>query len=169
MTTTVLVVEDGSFAYTGGHVVPGANTYIDVPYLLQFAEDRGITLVNDPTILILTAMDYIETTLFVGEKWTRDQVLQWPRINVFIDGWYQNLATIPFHLLKGQAMVCLAIDEGNGPLIDIPRETESEEIGPVKIRYRAGSAPLPIVRTINRWMYKIMQGGNGTNFKIKKA
>ncbi len=33
MPLTTLVVEDGSFAFTGGHVVPGANTYIDVAYL----------------------------------------------------------------------------------------------------------------------------------------
>ncbi len=169
MALSPLIVEDGSFAFTGGHVVPGANTYIDVPYLQQFATDRGVTLINDPQQLILTSMDYIETVLYVGQKWTRDQVLQWPRINVFIDGWYQNLATIPFYLLKGQAMVCLAIDEGNGPLIDIPRETQSEEVGPVKVTYKTGSAPLPIVRTINRWMFKIMAGGNGTNFLIKKA
>jgi len=169
MTLTALVVEDGSFAYTGGHVVPGANTYIDVAYLQQFADDRGVTLINDPQVLILKSMDYIETVLYVGAKWTRDQVLQWPRINVFIDGWYQNLATIPFYLLKGQAAVCLAIDEGNGPLIDIPRETISEEVGSIKVTYKAGSAPLPIVRTIDRWMFKIMAGGNGTNFRIKKA
>ncbi len=169
MALTPLIVEDGSFAFTGGHVVPGANTYIDVPYLTQFAADRGITLINDPQVLILTSMDYIETVLYVGQKWTRDQILQWPRINVFIDGWYQNLATIPFYLLKGQAMVCLAIDEGNGPLIDIPRETQVEDVGPIHVTYKQGSAPLPIVRTINRWMFKIMAGGNGTNFLIKKA
>ncbi len=169
MSLSPLIVEDGSFAFTGGHVVPNANTYIDVPYLQQFAADRGVSLINDPNILILKSMDYIETVNFVGEKWTRDQILQWPRINVFIDGWYQNLATIPFYLLKGQAAVCLAIDEGNGPLIDIPRETESEEIGNIKVKYKTGSAPLPIVRTINRWLFKIMAGGNGTNFKIKKA
>ncbi len=47
---------------------------------------------------ILRAMDYIEDLSFIGFKETETQSLQWPRVNVVIDGFGLDASTIPDEL-----------------------------------------------------------------------
>ncbi len=169
---TVLIVEDGSYVNAGStnSGVPGSNTYVNLAYFSTYCSDRGIVLVNDPTQLLIRAMDYMESLSYIGYKYTQAQHLQWPRADIWVDGWYCPINTIPWQLQVGQCAVAVAIDNGTGPLIDIPRATLRERVGSVEIEYMPGSAPITLVRNISAQLYKLMDaGGSGYMFKVKKA
>lgn len=94
-----IIVEDGT-------LVEGANSYIDVAYLKDYASTRGITLPADeelPAKLIL-AMDYLDT---YTDQWpgTARGELPWPRK----DTDYEN---IPANLKKAQAVLAVKAAQG---------------------------------------------------------
>ncbi len=158
-----IVVETGS-------IVNGANSYVSETELTTYAIARGITLVGDEEELLINAMDYIESLAFIGLKWTRDQDLKWPRSDVWIDGYYIDSDTIPNELKNGQMAVAIAVDQGNGPLKTIDRQTKRERVGELEVEYMDGSSSTPIVRTINSSLAKLMKnGGQGQMFKVIKA
>lgn len=155
-----IIVEDGS-------VVTGANSYVSEAELTTYATDRGITITGEEDELLIQAMDYIESLAFKGIRWTKDQPLSWPRVDVFIDGYYQDVEDIPVQLKNGQMAVALAIDAGNGPLEALPRSVKRERVGELEVEYMDGTSPTIIERTINANLYKIL--ANGSSFKVTKA
>ena len=105
-----IVVEDGT-------VVAWANSYVTEAELTTYAADRGITLTAATDVLLIKAMDYIESLSFIGSKFSEGQSLQWPRSNVYIDGFYFVPTIIPPALQTGQIATALAIDSENSPLL----------------------------------------------------
>lgn len=155
-----IIVENGT-------AVVGANSYVTAAELTTYATDRGVTISGTNEILLIEAMDYIESLDFKGDKWTHDQSLIWPRINVLIDGWYQDVDNIPTQLKDAQMEVALAIDAGNGPLVDLPRNTVRERVGEIEVEYSTGTSSVIIVRKINNKLKKILN--NGGSIRIWKA
>jgi hypothetical protein len=155
-----IVVEDGT-------VVTGANSYVSTTELATYATDRGISITGTAAILLITAMDYIESLDFKGEPWTSTQPLIWPRINVIIDGWYQNVDDIPQQLKEAQMETALAIDAGNGPLIDLPRNVIREKVGEIEVQYAQGTSSLILVRKINAKLKKLLNSSG--SIKVSKA
>lgn len=158
-----VIVEDGT-------VVTGANSYVSESDLSAYALARGITISGDTTTLLIKAMDYIESLTFIGDRLTFSQPLQWPRVNVMIDGWYRNGNEIPVYLKNGQCAVALAIDAGNGPLEDLTPQIKSMGIaGGPSIEYMQGTNTLTIVRTIGATLRKIIIGGVNGSINVSKA
>lgn len=158
-----IVIEDGS-------IVSTANSYVTTAELATYAADRGVTVTGTASVLLLNAMDYIESCSFIGTKKTSTQPLQWPRYEVYIDGWYFPSDDIPNELKNGQMAVALAIDAGNGPLIDLPSAVKQETVGEISVTYQDGASSVPIVRTINAALKKLLKGGSGSNtFVVSKA
>lgn len=147
-----IIVEDGS-------IVTSANSYVTTTELSNYASDRNVTISGDASELLIQAMDYIESLDFIGIKYTNDQSLQWPRTDVIIDGYYQDLDYIPTQLKNGQMAAALAIDAGNGPLIDLPRSVKRQRVGELEVEYMDGSASTIVVRTINSQLRKLLRGG----------
>ena len=56
-----IVVETGSGSTT-------ANSYVSEQELTTYASDRGVTLTGTASVLIIQAMDYLESKMFVGTK-----------------------------------------------------------------------------------------------------
>lgn len=154
-----------------GNIVANSNSYVSEIELTAYATARGITLVGDEEELLIKAMDYLESLSFIGLKSTRDQSLQWPRVDVVIDGYYQDVNSIPHELKNGQMAVAIAIDEGNSPLSDLERKTVYERVGELEVEYSAGSSNSTIVRTISAALGKLVidGGSHGFMFKVNKA
>ncbi len=112
-------------------------------------------------------MDYIESLSYIGTKYTATQGLQWPRSNVYIDGYLFAYNDIPQELINAQMQVAMAIDVGNGPLATIARATKRERVGELEVEYTAGADSVAIVRTINAMLWKLLS--NGAGFKVIKA
>lgn len=155
-----VVVEDGT-------IVSGANSYVSTTELSTYAANRGLTIAGDTTELLIQAMDYIESLEFIGIRWTKDQPLLWPRVYVYIDGYYQDVTHIPIQLKEGQMEVALAIDAGNGPLIDLDPQVSRERVGDLEVEYMKGTFSVTTVRKINAKLRKIL--ANGGNIVVRKA
>lgn len=152
-----LIVEDGS-------VVSNANSYISIADFETYAAARDYTIVGTSETLLIKAMDYLEAQSYKGIKYTSTQALQWPRVDVVIDSYLVDTDTIPTELINAQCEVAMAIDAGNDPLLDLPRKTISEQVGPIAVTYADGSSSLVINRRIMNALYKLLKtGGRSSN------
>jgi len=101
---TTIVVEDGT-------VVAGANSYQSVADLRAFAAERALPLPvsdNDVGVLLLNAMDYMERRCglnWLGFKYSRDQDVAWPRLEVNVEGYWYQYNELPKQLLILQDIV----------------------------------------------------------------
>ena len=159
-----IIVEDGT-------VVPGANSYASEAELTTYAADRGVTLTAATDVLLIKAMDYIESLAFIGDKHKESQPLQWPRDEVYIDRYYIERETIPKELKNGVYTAALAIDAELDPLRIIERATKREKVDVIEVEYMDSAAAQPIVKTINAAMRKILAGGGSstTTFEVNRA
>lgn len=157
-----IIVEDGTN-------VTSANSYVTTAELTAYATARGVTLVTGAESLLIQAMDYIETQQYQGSKVLFTQGLQWPRVNVWIDGWYNNVTTIPKELKNGQMETAIAIDQGNAPNADVTRFAISEKVGELEVHYAPNAPANTINKKINSWLYKLLAGGGSGDLKVSKA
>ena len=127
-----IVVETGSGATT-------ANSYVSEQELTTYASDRGVTLTGTASVLIIQAMDYLESKMFVGTKSNIEQNLQWPRYGVEIDNYYIDSDYIPRLLKEAQMEICIGIDGGENPLANQARETIKEKVGELEVEYSRSS------------------------------
>lgn len=153
-----IIVEDGT-------IVTGANSYVTEAELTAFATARAITLSSDYTTeqLLILAMDYIESLEYKGVKRLYTQPLQWPRVDVWIDGYYNNADNIPKELKNGLMQTAIAISNGNNPLAETERKTVREKVGELEVEYASSSSSRTIDKKINSYLYKLLSGGNGGN------
>lgn len=151
-----IIVEDGSG-------VANANSYVSEAELTTFAGNRNITLVGDTSELLIQAMDYIESLSYKGIKKERDQALQWPRTGVYIDGYYEDSDTIPEELKNALMQCAIAVDQGEDPLQNTPRNIKRKKVGPLEIEYSDSAASVEINNKIRATLWKLLRGGYGGN------
>lgn len=157
-----ITIEDG----TG---VTGANSYATEAELALYAADRGIDLTTAEGVLLIKAMDYIESLDYTGTKATQAQPLQWPRASVMIDGYSIGSNEIPAELVNGLLAAAVSIDQGVNPLADIERSTKREKVGDLEIEYADGAASVAINKTIKSAMRKILTSAGGATFVVSRA
>lgn len=151
-----IIVEDGSG-------LTNSNSYVSEAELTTYASDRGIALSTATDVLLIKAMDYVESLSFIGTKFTEEQALQWPRDEVYIDGYYIERETIPKELKNGLMATAVAIEQELDPLRVVERATKREKVDVVEVEYMDSAASETIVRTINAAMRKIIRpGGHGS-------
>lgn len=155
MSITSIIVETGNNT-------AGANSYMSAADVVQYAKDRQHTFSTSVNVLLIKAMDYIESLSYKGSKLTRDQGLQWPRYNVIIDGYYLDSDIIPNELKKALAECAIAIDQGNDPMQNIPVQVLRQKVDVLEIEYQAGSPQYEINRRIKNAMWKLLASGGNT-------
>lgn len=152
-----ITVEDGT-------LIEDANSYVSEADLEAFAAARGITLSTDTEILLIKAMDYIESLVYKGVKVESTQALQWPRNYVSIDGYLIDNDVIPNELKNGLMQTAVSIDADAGPQQTIGRQTIKEKVGELEIQYAPGSVLNTIDPKINSFLWKLLTaGGSGGN------
>lgn len=156
-----IIVEDGS-------IVANANSYVSEADLLAYAVARGITLQANTEILLIKSMDYIETLNFIGNKVSSTQPLQWPRADVYIDGYPFPMNEIPQLLKNGLMQTALSIDANVDPQSNIDRQIQSATVGPVSVTYEKGISAT-IIRKINAQLAKLLDGVAGYSFPVYRG
>ncbi len=144
-----LIVEDGNNLID-------SNTYVSAADFEAYAAAREITISGDSEVLLTKSMDYLESLVYKGEKFTRNQPLQWPRWDVVIDNFLVTVHSIPPHLIKGQIEVALAIDRGIDPISDIPRIKEVVKVGDISVQYHKNMA-VTLVRKLSSSLWKVLK------------
>lgn len=138
-----LIIEDGS-------IVPGANSYVTAEEIIEYAEERGVSIVTGSPaspipesvdVLAIKAMDFL---MLYDDKWQgyvadSDQDLAWPRKAVYVHG--QRIASNVIPLRIKRAQMALAMEVHNGTIL-IPGGSISgeafvtrEKIGPIETEY----------------------------------
>ena len=159
-----VTVEDGS-------LVSSATSYVSESDFAEYAGQRGLTVTSDHTVLLIKAMDYLETLEFTGSKRSETQSLQWPRDGVYIDGYYVENTTIPAILKTAQLRLAYEIDQGNDPLSAIDRKVKREKVGPLEVEYADSSSSTEILRSVRQMLRKLLSGSNGmgTGFMVHRS
>jgi hypothetical protein len=124
-----------------GAGLTNSNSYVSEADLTTYATDRGITISGTAAVLIIQAMDYLESRQFLGTKSDIDQALQWPRFGVELDSYYVDSDEIPTLVKQAEMEICIAIDGGVDPLANQSRETKREKVGDLEVEYAVGARP----------------------------
>jgi hypothetical protein len=124
-----------------GAGLTNSNSYVSEADLTTYATDRGITISGTAAVLIIQAMDYLESRQFLGTKSDIDQALQWPRFGVELDSYYVDSDKIPTLVKQAEMEICIAIDGGVDPLANQSRETKREKVGDLEVEYAVGARP----------------------------
>jgi hypothetical protein len=153
-----------------GAIVAGANSYVSEAELTTYATDRGLTLTATAAVLLIKAMDYLETLNYIGTKKESTQSLQWPRINVTIDGFAFLSTEIPKQLRAAQMALSVSIDAGADPLATIGRSTKREKVDVLEVEYMDGAAARAIISSVNAQLAKLLSGGTfGNTYRIDRV
>lgn len=161
-----IVVEDG----TGK---TDSNCYMSAVQFTDKVAERGVTLTGNngtPEQILLTAMDFIEGQDFQGQKATKEQACQWPRLGVVIDGFEVEENEIPVQLVNALYETAVAVDAGNSPLTAQERETIREKVGDIEVQYSEGSSANAVVKSISIHLDKLLAGSQwGSSVPMMRA
>lgn len=161
-----IIVEDG----TGTN--PLANSYVSEAELTTYATDRGITLTGTAAVLLINAMDWIESQTYAGSKTSDTQPLQWPREGVYIDGVLVANDTIPKTLKDLQMRVAVDTDAGSDYSGVSSQAVKQETVfGAVSVTYQEGSAAGTISKNALALLAKLTQGAGfgGNQFQVSRG
>ncbi len=142
-------------------VIIGTNSYIDEAELTAYALLRGVTLSGDPSVLLIKAMDYLESQLFIGYKTDTAQPLQWPRSEAYIDGVLIDPDTVPQEVKDAQAVISMSIDAGYDPLATYGPAVKREKVDVIEIEYKDSASTTDYSPAITRALDKITTGSGG--------
>lgn len=120
-----LIIEDG----TGR---ADAQSYASVEMLKAYAKARGVSVPtnnSDCEALLLRAMDYMRGKEYVGDRATKAQALDWPRVNVVVDGFPFASTELPRQVEQAQCALAIAAQT-----VDLLPNTPANTSGPVSER-----------------------------------
>lgn len=151
-----------------GTIVANANSYVSDAVFSAYAASHGVTVSGIPAKLLLNAAIYVEQLDFIGSKKTKNQSMQFPRNDVYIDGFIYNSTELPKLLLDLQCEVALAIDNGDDPLSTIARETKKEKVDVIEVEYAESSAPFVYNLKIKALERKLTVSSGGLSFTVTR-
>lgn len=156
-----LIIEDGT-------IVANADSYITVIEYNAWADARfGATRTTRPAddteaeALIYRAMDYFEAQSFQGYTSIETQPLQWPRVGVYIDGYYVESTAIPKEVKTSLYELAYSEEQGNSDLAPVGQKVKREKADVVEIEYADGSSSTTYNRAVSSAMKKLLASGGG--------
>lgn len=109
-------------------VIVGTNSYGDEIGLSEYALDRGITISGDTTVLLISAMDWLEIQPFAGNETDSSQSLTFPR-DITDD-------ETPDNIITAQYVAALLIDSGEDILATVSQSVKREKVGTIEVEYQ---------------------------------
>lgn len=148
-------------------IVVGTNSYVNQTYLLEYAADRGITIVeSNVEILLIKAMDWIEVQQYKYQKYDSTQTLQFPRSVTTYD---VTLGTVPSEVLTTQCVAALLIDSGEDLNPIVERAVKREEVfQATKVEYMETADETNRYPQLTRLLSRWLDGGSGS-FEVRRA
>lgn len=156
-------------------IVVGTNSYVTEAELTTYADDRGVTLTADASVLLIKAMDYIEGQEYKGYKTVDTQALAWPRADVYLSTafCYSNLidsTVVPSDVKNTQMILAMQIDAGNDPLTTQGQAVKSETVDVITVVYQDGTTASPQLKAVKLLLNKYLANSGGNNcIKVGKA
>jgi hypothetical protein len=130
-----IIVEDGTGSAT-------ANAYVSIADCRIYAANRGVTLsVVDDTVAaqLIKASDYLAALAprWQGERASVTQAMDWPRLDVVINGFDWPADDIPNGVIAAQCQLVMAVNAGFKlqPNLTNKDYKISETLGPIKTEW----------------------------------
>lgn len=121
-------------------LVVGVDTYVTVAELTAYASARAITIVNDEELILLKAMDYIETRSYSGTKTDELQDLEHPR---------NGETEVPQKIKTAQVVAAILIDSGENLFPASTQAIKREKIDVIEIEYQDNSTAFTSYSQLN--------------------
>ena len=156
-------------------VTVGTDSYVTELELTAYATARGITITGDESVLLIKAMDWLETRSFIGTKTIYNQALQFPRI--LCDSSYSNYdyyssypqnysqpcaydsATVPNEIKKAQMIAALLIDSGYDLQSTLKQQVKRRKLEGLEIEFQDYSTSAEQHRSLNDILAPFLQSG----------
>jgi hypothetical protein len=122
-------------------IIVGTNSYVTELELTTYANDRGITITGDESILLIRSMDYLETRIYKSTKLVDTQPLQFPRY---------DYNPVPNEIKNAQMIGAILIGQGYDLQAPIEQAIKSERVeGAVTVEYQDGSNSSVLYTALN--------------------
>lgn len=146
-------------------ITVGENSYVTEAELTAYATDRGVTLTGASDMLLIQAMDYIETRVYQGTKTDEAQALEWPRTGtIYADD------EIPQPLKNAQMTAAMLYDAGEDPLGTLgPRVTQETVVGAVSVSYSDTGNQSNIYTKLNALLRPLLGSAGGSQFEVRRG
>lgn len=164
----ILIVEDGT-------AKDDSNTYVHLDYADSYFAIRDNTdwftyNVGQRKAALIRGCIYLDQFQYVGQKKTYAQALQWPRINVRVDGFDVPSDEIPKNLKYAQCEAALRALAGDlGVDID-PGNITEETVDVITVTYsdysNGGQKRFP---TIERFLSKLTMSSGGSYRRVVRT
>lgn len=116
-------------------VTVGTDSYVSEAELTAYATARGVTITGDLSVLLIKAMDYLETRQFVGCKTVYNQPLQFPRVMALMYELGYDSETVPAPIKNAQMIAAILIDGGYDLQPVVGRVTKREKVDVLEVEY----------------------------------
>lgn len=154
----------------------GTDTYATAAQLAAYAAARGIEPAGEPEVLLVQAMDYLESLegQWQGYRTSDTQPLAWPRTGVYVYGSLQASDAVPQRIIQAQCQLAIEADSqalmptvvagAKGAVIE-------ETVDVISVKYAEGATnEAPVFRSVTaivKPLYKIT--GGGSNFAVTRV
>jgi len=154
-------------------ITVGTNSYVTEAELTTYAADRGITFTaTDKTVLLIKAMDWLETRSFIGTKTIYNQALQFPRIlcsdpylnySQYPQGYYTpcpyDSVTVPTEIKTAQCIAALLIDGGSDLQSTLTQTIKREKVSVLETEYADYSTNAETYRALDDILRNFVSSG----------
>ena len=156
---------------TAPTITVGTNSYASTTELAAYVDDRGLTLIEVPGVLLIKAMDWLEIQPFLGYKAVLTQALQFPRITTntgYLDRWYSEIdiwadgLTVPDDIKKAQIVAAVLIDGGASLVGPVERAIKREKVDVLETEYMPGTSDATRYPELNLLLRPYVTGFGGS-------
>jgi hypothetical protein len=151
-------------------ITVGTNSYVTEAELQTYADDRGITIAAaDLSVLLIQAMDYIETRAFKGSKTDPSQALEWPRSGVYLNGAELDDTAVPDAIKQAQMAAALICDTGADLLGSVAPRVTAERVGEVSVQYSDKGNQTTLYPKLTALLRNYLANGGGFQFGVRRG
>lgn len=131
---------------------PTCNTYVDEATMLTYVRDRVADESVQDAWIDLTASEkarYLVNATrlldgmatWIGDRYSRDQRLAWPRVNAYFDGFYLDVTIVPDAVKEATCEMALWMLSNSGAIsASTPYGYDSIKVGSLEINFNEGVA-----------------------------
>lgn len=146
-------------------IIVGTNSYVAEEELVSYANDRGVSISGDTSILLIKAMDYIETRPYGGHKYDEDQALEFPRYP-YVRDINPDPSVVPDDIKTAQIVAALLTDSGVNLLATVDRATKKEKVDVLEVEYMDNASDSPRYIQLNSLLYPFYSSGGAGGFPV---